>query len=508
MLTHNDTKAEPNSCSDHIAAIDLGSNSFHMVVAKISHGEIRVVDKFGEKVQLAAGLDENGEITPEAHIRAIECLKRFSQRIKSFDSASVQIVGTNALRAAKKKTDFLRDAERVTGHPIEIISGREEARLIYLGVAHTLADDKGNRLVIDIGGGSTELIIGERFEAKALESMHMGCVSFREKYFPGGELTEQGFNKAIKHASRELFSIKEQYKSLGWQHTVGASGSIKAILNALRHLGLAEETITLKALKELKGLMITLGHCEDLVKLGVKSERASIFAAGFSILYSCFKVLGIKEMEFTSGALREGLLYDILGRIQHEDVRERSLQSMQARYAIDVEHAERVEKTALHAYKQIASYWDIALPQCENLLRWASRVFEVGHSIAHAQYHRHGAYLVYHSDLPGFSRLTQLHLSVIVRTHRRKFSDEPFIGMSKQETQTLKRLCTIFRLAVALTAERNQAETDFTLRAQDECLSLSMGKGWFEANPLNTSILELEQDLLRKQGFLLLLAKD
>lgn len=507
MLTDSGNKQEQNTGSDHIAAIDLGSNSFHMVVAKISHGEIRVVDKLGEKVQLAAGLNEFGEITPAAQQRALDCLRRFQQRIDDFDSASVQIVGTNALRAAKKKTDFLREAKEITGHPIEIISGREEARLIYLGVAHTLADDEGNRLVIDIGGGSTELIIGERFETKALESLHMGCVSFRENYFPEGLITEQAINKAVKHASRELFSIKSRYRSLGWEHCVGASGSIKAVINALRHLGLAEEAITLKSLKELKLRLIQQGHSDKLLELGVKAERSSIFAAGFSVLYACFKVLGIKEMEFTSGALREGLLYDILGRIRHEDVRERSLQSMQSRYGIDVPHAERVEKTAIHAYKQLASNWNLGSEECENLLRWASKVFEVGLSIAHAQYHKHGAYLVYNSDLPGFSRLTQLHLSTIVRTHRRKFTDEPFDGMSKSEAKMLKRLCVIFRLAVALTAERSKPESEFTISVDEDCLTLDMGKGWLEQNPLNAAILELEQDLLRKQGYILLLSQ-
>lgn len=507
MLAHNDTKAATNSVSDHVAAVDLGSNSFHMVVAKISHGEIRVIDKLGEKVQLAAGLNANGEITPEAHQRAIDCLKRFSQRIQGLDKASVQIVGTNALRAAKKKTEFLREAELVTGYPIEIISGREEARLIYLGVAHTLADDIGKRLVIDIGGGSTEFIIGERFETKALESLHMGCVSFKERYFSDGSITEQAFNKAVKHASRELIGIKQQYKNIGWDGCVGASGSIKAILHALRFVGLTEDEISLKDLKTFKTQMLEVGHCDQLSELGVKTERSSIFPAGFAILYACFRVLGIETMAFTTGALREGLLYDILGRIKHEDVRERSLQSMQARYAVDVEHAERVEETAMYIYQQLASRWDVAFIDSENLLRWASRIFEVGLSIAHAQYHRHGAYLVYHADLPGFTRLTQLHLSVIVRTHRRKFSDEPFEGMSKQETETLKKLCVIFRLAVALTAARNQAVTDFSIVADDQCLTLSAERSWFKKNPLNASILEIEQDLLRRQGFILKIEK-
>jgi len=506
VLASTSSKKSVNELPEYIAAVDLGSNSFHMVVAKVSHGEIRVVDKLGEKVQLAAGLNRSGELTDEARQRALECLNRFAQRIQSFDSSAVQIVGTNALRAAKKKKEFLRDAEKICGHPIEIISGREEARLIYLGVAHTLADDRGNRLVIDIGGGSTELIIGERFETKALESLHIGCVSFRERYFPEGKLTSKAFDKAVKHASRELLSIKRQYKTLGWENCVGASGSVKAIVQSLNHLGYANDLIAYASLKKLKERMLKLGHTNFLDELGVKKERASIFPAGLAILLACFEVLKIGKMELTNGALREGLLYDIVGRIQHEDVRERSIQSMQSRYGVDVTHADNVEQTALHAYREVAKEWGIESAQNESLLRWASRTFEVGLSIAHAQYHRHGSYLVYYSDLPGFTRLTQLYLSVIVRTHRRKFTDEPFDGMTEKERIQLKKLCVIFRLAVVLTAARKIPETQFKLSANELQLTLDMGLDWPEDNPLNVANLELEKELLTKQNFELVIS--
>jgi exopolyphosphatase/guanosine-5'-triphosphate,3'-diphosphate pyrophosphatase len=284
--------------TEYIAAIDLGSNSFHMVVAKMVHGELKIVDKLGEKVQLGAGLNESGEITDEAKDRAIACLERFSQRIREFDADSVQIVGTNALRAAKKKKEFLRLAEKAIGYPIDIISGREEARLIYLGVAHTLADDFGNRLVIDIGGGSTELIIGERFENKALESLHMGCVSFRERYFPEGKLTSFAFNRAIRHASRELLNIKYQFSSVGWESSVGASGSIKAIFQTVEYLELKRENgnIDLSVLKKLKEKMIKLEHISGLDEFGIKKERIGIFPAGLAILYACFEVFKIKVL--------------------------------------------------------------------------------------------------------------------------------------------------------------------------------------------------------------------
>ena len=501
MLTETNAKITSNESPEYIAAVDMGSNSFHMVVAKISHGELRVIDKLGEKVQLAAGLNELGEFTEEAKTRAFECLSRFAQRIKGLDSSAVQIVATNALRAAKHKKDFLRKAETITGYPIEIISGREEARLIYLGVAHTLSDDYGNRLVIDIGGGSTELIIGERFETKALESLHMGCVSFREKYFKDGQLSEKNFSKAIKHASRELLGISKNYSQLGWQSCVGASGSVKAIINSLVYLGYAHENIELSDLYKLRPRMIKLEHTNFLEELGVKKDRANIFPAGLAILIACFEVLSIDKMSFTTGALREGLLYDLVGRIQHEDVRERTIQSMQMRYEIDKVHAQQVEETALYAYNLIADDWSIRSQKNENLLRWASRIFEVGLTIAHAQYHRHGAYLVYYSELPGFTRLSQLYLSVLVRSHRRKFSDEPFVALTEVEQTLLKKLSVIFRLANVLTVARKSSETRFSLKVDGKRLYLDMGKGWLKENPLNEANLELEKELLTKQGF-------
>ena len=492
---------------EYIAAVDLGSNSFHMLVAKTTHGEIRVVDKLGEKVQLGAGLTATGEFTEEAKQRAFDCLKRFAQRISGLDVSSVQIVGTNALRAAKRKRQFLREAKKIMGFPIEIISGREEARLIYLGVAHTLADDAGKRLVIDIGGGSTELIIGERFETNALESLHIGCVSFTDLYFSKGDLNANNFDAAVRHASRELLNIKHQYTDLGWENSVGASGSVKSIHNSLVYLELIKEHIDFESLKTLKKKMLKLKHIENLDELGVKKDRASIFPAGLAILYACFEILQIKQMALTAGALREGLLYDILGRIRHEDVRERSIVSMQSRYAIDVKHAKNVEDTALHAYSQIASAWNIDSLQNQNLLRWSSRIFEVGLSIAHAQYHRHGEYLVYHSDLPGFTRLTQMHLSVIVRTHRRKFSQMHFDDMSEKEAEKIKKLCVIFRLAVVLTAARKSAEKDFRIQVDGRKLTLDMGSGWHQKNPLNVASLEIEKEILMKQDFDLVFVK-
>jgi len=267
-------ESEPTEAPEHIAAIDLGSNSFQMVVAQLVHGELRILDRLGEKVQLGAGLNSDGELDEAAQQRALDCLSRFHQRIADLAAENVQIVGTNALRVAKNRKVFLRRAEEVMGFPIEIISGREEARLIYLGVSHSLADDAGKRLVIDIGGGSTELILGERFESQVLESLHMGCVSFRDKYFPNGKLTGKGFNKAVTQASRELLNVKHQYLKEGWNSCVGSSGSIKAIFQALAFMDIAHEEIDFSAMKTLRDRLLKLGDTAQLSELGVTASAA------------------------------------------------------------------------------------------------------------------------------------------------------------------------------------------------------------------------------------------
>ncbi len=491
--------------SASIAAIDLGSNSFHMVVARREHGEVRILDRYGEKVQLAAGLDEEGKLDKASQQRALECLGRFHQRIRDLDASAVQIVGTNALRAAKNRRQFLQQAQDLMGFPIEIISGREEARLIYLGVSHTLADDEGKRLVIDIGGGSTELIIGERFEPLMLESLHMGCVSFRERFFKDGRLGKKALQQAITEASRELLNIQSAYCKIGWANCVGASGSIKSIQQALQALGYEDGRITKERMQALRKHMQSLEKVDDLSALGIKKERLSIFPAGFAILYACIDILGIESMRYSAGALREGLLYDIVGRIQHEDVRERSLRAMQERYHVDQEHADRVAQTAHHAWQQVAEAWGLESAENERLLRWTSLVFEVGLAVSHSQYHKHGAYLLQYSDMPGFTRLVQAFLAALVRTHRRKFNMEGFAEFDTADQERLQRLSMLFRLSVILTASRKSAEVQFKLKVKGSRLQLKMGKGWLAAHPLTLANLQAEQSYLAKQGYELLL---
>jgi exopolyphosphatase/guanosine-5'-triphosphate,3'-diphosphate pyrophosphatase len=503
-VTAASTAENAVSAPEVLAAIDMGSNSFHMVVARLVHGEIRTLEKMGEKVQLGAGLDQYNRLTEDAQERALACLGRFAQRLKGMPPEAVQIVGTNALRVARNAHQFMARAEEVLGYPVEIIAGREEARLIYLGVSHTLSDDIGRRLVIDIGGGSTEFIIGQRFEPQELESLHMGCVSFRNRYFPDGKITKRQMDKAVTHAEQELLNIRQHYRSVGWQSAVGSSGSIKAIASILATLKITDGTITLAAMQELRKRLVDMGKTEKLGDLGVRSDRQSIFPAGFAILMGAFQSLGIRDMSFADGALREGLLYDIVGRIQHEDVRERTISALQERYHVDQEHGAAVEETAVAAWQQVADAWGLNTATDEEVLRWACRLHEIGLTISHSQYHKHGAYLLRYSDLPGFSQQFQRDLATLVRGHRRKFASAIFEGLDPEDIARLRYLCVLVRLAVLIQHPRNmEPPPAFMLTAHKDKLVLEFPSGWLDDRPLTLADLENERDYLAKQDFVL-----
>lgn len=497
-MTANSSATPP----ELLAAIDMGSNSFHMVVARLVHGEIRTLEKMGEKVQLGAGLDGHNHLTEEAQQRALACLSRFAQRLQGMPTEAVQVVGTNALRVARNTQEFMARAEEVLGYPVEIIAGREEARLIYLGVSHTLSDDSGRRLVIDIGGGSTEFIIGERFEPQDLESLHMGCVSFRNRYFRDGKVTRKQMDNAVTHAEQELLNIRQHFRNRGWQSAVGSSGSIKAIASVLASLKITDGTITLEAMIELRKRLVDMGKVEKLGDLGVRTDRQSIFPAGFAILMGAFRSLQIAEMTFADGALREGLLYDIAGRIQHEDVRERTIQALQERYHVDQDHGSAVEETAIAAWQQVADTWALNTPADEEVLRWACRLHEIGLTISHSQYHKHGAYLLRYSDLPGFSQQFQRDLATLVRGHRRKFSSTIFEGLDPEDIPRLRYLCVLVRLAVLLQHPRNHEQPpELRLYPSSDGLAVEFPSGWLDDRPLTLADLENERDYLAKQDF-------
>lgn len=481
-----------------LAAIDIGSNSFHMVVARHIAGELKPIDIMSDKVQLAAGLDDAGILSVEAQQRGIDCLKRFAERLKELPRSAIRAVATNALREANNRSDFILQANAVLGLPLEVISGYEEARLIYLGVAHTLADDAGRRLVIDIGGGSTECIIGERFESRLLESLQMGCVSFNEDFFPKGEISEKGFQKAKMAAMQELLSIRRNYRRMGWQSCVGSSGTAKAISQSCAELGFSDGRITAEALTQLKSYLMKFKHADDIGLTSIKPERKAVIAAGTAIMCAIFESLDIEVMDFSEGALREGVLYDMAGRLRHEDVRERTIGALMKRYHVDNKHAANVESSALILLAQVKEAWELNQDEFHDMLCWSARTLEIGLDISHNRYHRHSAYLLQHCDLPGFSHTEQLLLAFLARSHRRKLPKEELRLLPEEKQQPYLRLCILLRLAVILHRSRSKARTPFiTLQVEGQKLTLTFPRDWLNHHPLTLADLETEAEHLK-----------
>ena len=438
-----------------LAAIDMGSNSFHLAIARVDHGEVKKVASMSEKVQLAAGLDENKNLTEAAQQRGLACLARFVGRLSSVQAKRMRIVATNALRQAKNGHEFIQKAAEILPKPIEIIAGREEARLIYLGVSHTMANS-GRRLVIDIGGGSTELIIGEEFEPIHTECLQMGCVAFTKAYFSDGEINQKNFDKAVVAARKELSGIANTYKTAGWDTVVGSSGTIKACRQIIVNMGWsdAQENLTREGLEKLKEKLLKFKHISEVDFDGLKEDRRAVLPAGVAILYAVFDVLELNKLVYSDGALREGVMYDLLGRFQHEDIRDRSVQALMGRYNADPKQAERVVKTAQHLFDGVAKTLNLN-SEDSDLLRRAAYLHEIGLAISHAGYHRHGAYLLQHSDIAGFSQIDQNHLSHLVAHHRRKLRSDSRVDVMKVGGSKLVYLSLLLRLAVLLNHSRS-----------------------------------------------------
>ena len=482
-----------------IAALDLGSNSFHLVIAAVSQGEVKIRDAISEKVQLGAGIDAQKNISLEAQERALLCLERYSERLQGLPQSAVRVVGTNALRLANNSTEFLNKASKILGHDIDIIAGREEARLIYLGVSHTLADDEGERLVIDIGGGSTEFIIGSRFEAEMTESLHMGCVSYAKRFF-SKELSKRQFSKAVTAARQELMAIKKELVQLGWQNCVGASGTIRSIHKILSFQEACDDEICLEGLYQLRDKVLSFERLEDIEIEGLSEVRARILPSGLAILIAIFEALKIYDMRYSTGALREGVLYDLLGRIQHEDVRDRTVHALMQRYRVNVERSEAIKSTALALLKSLEKSFGKSVLEDETLaafLPWAALLHQVGLSVSHSQFQRHGSYLIRYSDLPGFSKKEQAFLAAIIKNHRRSFTMLKKSSVEDYQKDDFEVLSVCLRLAVLFHRGHSDPNIpNLQFSKSKDGYALDFQEGWLSDNPL------LHADLIHEQAYL------
>lgn len=501
-------RRSPPSGTEILGAVDLGSNSFHMVIARLSHGQLTVMDRLREPVRLAAGLDRRNRLDPSSQQRALECLARFGERLRNLHARRVRVVGTNTLRKARRSERFLRQARRVLGHPVEVISGIEEARLIYLGVSRSLPNVRGSQLVIDIGGGSTEVIRGRGAQPEDMESLYIGCVGLTAEYFPGGKLSERNFCAARQAARREFAPIRARFVRGHPARVAGASGTIRAAYDVLNSLGRARKGIGLRDLEYLIDRMIACKHIRDLQLPGLADDRAEVFPGGVAILVEAIAAFDVKRMVVADGALREGILHDMVGRLTHEDARVRTVRAMQARFRVDRRHADRVAGTAGRLWQLVARDWEIDSETARHLLIWAAKLHELGLDIAHAHHHHHAAYLLENADMPGFARDEQRVLACLVRAHRRRFSREQFATLPREWRTSALRLAALLRLAVLLHRSRGVgALPPIRLAARGRSIRLVLPAAWLRDNPLTRADLEQEREYLAAVGLNLTLVK-
>ncbi len=485
--------------SDLVAAVDLGSNSFRMLVAQVvktpSGTQLRPIDTLRESVRLAAGLTDSKLLGNDAYQRGISAIHRFGERIRGFDPSRVRAVATNTLRVAKNASNFVRDAEEALGFSIEVIAGVEEARLIYIGAAHEVSAVQGNRLVVDIGGGSTELIIGKGYEPKLMESLYIGCVSHSLRFFPKGNIDAHAFKEAELAARREIQVIAGAYLKSGWKQVIGSSGTARALADLIAennfncHVdeGLtmgrvngASGLITRDGLRAMKKHLLKYDHISQVELVGLRDDRRAVWPGGLAIMIAVFDELGIESMEVTDAALRVGVLYDLLGRSQHDDMRFVTVEQFMQRYAVDRDQAKRVGHYAAEFLAQLPKPDSESRSDNIALLQWAANLHEIGLSISHNGYHKHSAYIAGNADMPGFSKNDQARLAALLIGHTGKLGK-----LANNPSFKDWRMLFCLRLAQALCRGRSDANLPkVKVSEHDGSYLVSLSKDWAREHPL------------------------
>ena len=492
-VAHARPALTPLADGDLLAAVDLGSNSFHMVVARYVLGQIRVVDRLRETVRLAEGLDGRGGLRPAVRDRAFETLARFGQRLREVPPDRVRAVATHTVRQLSAPQSFLVPAETALGHAIEVIAGREEARLVYQGVAHAQPPKPGHRrLVMDIGGGSTECIIGTGLVALERESLQVGCVSTTRRFFADGRLTRRRWDEALVEVGAEFQQFASLYRALGWQEALGSSGTNKAVGEICAAMKLTKGAVTAEALPHVRDRLLAAGHVDRIDLPGLSEDRRPIIAGGLLVLEAAVEALGLERMLVCRAALREGVLHDLVGRISDNDPRDASVDAIMLRYGIDAGQAARVQATALRLFDQVAAPWRLTADD-RAMLGWAARLHELGLTIAHSQYQVHGAYILSHSDIAGFSQHEQRFLAALVRAHRRRVPKSVFDAVPDRLLAAARRTTALLRLAVLLhRAHEADPIPRLDARADGERLAITLDRAWLESRPLLAADLEGE----------------
>ena len=472
-----------------IAAVDLGSNSFRLQLGRVVDDQIYPLDSLREPVRLAAGLTADKYLDDAAQARAIVCLKRFGERLRGLPPGAVRAVGTNTLRVAKNAREFVPQFEAALGFPIEVVAGREEARLIYLGVAHSLPPSPETRLVVDIGGGSTEFIVGAGNQPHRLESLYMGCVSYSMRFFADGKLAKSAMKHAETAARIELETIKKQFSRKHWQQAVGSSGTARAIADIIEASGWSASGITRDGLDRLRQALLKAGDTAKLDLPGLKDDRIAVLPGGFAIMSAIFAELDVEHLALATGAMRQGILWDMIGRAHRRDMRELTVRQFMKRYHVDAGQAHRVERLALKLYEQLADGGKEQREYPMHMLSWAVRLQEIGLTVAHSGYHKHSSYIVANADMPGFSKMEQAQLSMLVLAHRGSLGKLQGLVKADYDWSLLISL----RLAALLHRSRSEVRLP-AIRAsrKKSTFTVEVDAKWLATNPLTAAELREE----------------
>lgn len=484
-----------NFSEEYYAAVDLGSNSFHMAIAQYDGKSFHVIGKLKEKVQLADGLSSENVLSQEAIERGLSCIKLFSERLNNIPKDQIKIVATFTLRQAKNAHVFIEQAEKILSVKIEILPGIEEARLIYNGVSHNHPDIE-RALVIDIGGGSTEIILGHKFKHTSLDSLPLGCVTYK-RFFPNNVINEHNFQRALLSASLELSPVESRYIRGHWDHCIGSSGSIEAIYNVIHGFGIEDTVIRLEHLEFLKTKLLEIGSIDNIRLEGLSNSRVSTFVTGLVILMALFESFQIDKMYISNASLREGILLELENELKGNDNRDQTVSSLSARFNIDIQYGQAIKRNAQTIFNNVADMWGIYDPHFKNLLDWSCLLHEIGLSISFSKMRFHSAHIIQYADMPGFSQQTKDSVAAIIKAQNKKIHlhdlDEKY-----EPKQGLLALVQILRLSILFNIKRNStdiSELKFNA-AHDNKLTISIPKKWEKKNKLLIFELEKEQAYL------------
>ena len=486
------------------AVIDLGSNSFHMLITRLLEDSVQVVDKVKRKVRLASGLNQDNKLNEAAIARGLECLSFFAERLQDIPVANIRIVATATLRIATNASDFLIKAEKILGQKVSLLTGEQEAQQIYLGAAHTSCSVE-HRLVIDIGGASTEIIVGNCFDAQLVNSLDIGCVTFKKQFFTDEKLSTSNFAQAINAATLQIMPLVASYQQIGWQAALGGSGTMQALAEIL-HAQHKPAIVTLDFLLSMQTKLLTFNHFDDIVIEGLASDRIPVFASGLAILIAIFDSFSVKNLQLSSGALREGLLYEMLPNMRQLSIRQRTVASLVERFHIDQQQAKRVSNQVHNLFDQLSFYTQLEKDNGYKLLTASCALLEVGLLLEYKHHQRHGAYIIKNADLPGFNQAERHLLATLVQLYKGDIHLPLLLEQTAVDKKSARFLLIILRLAVILCHRRKDDVLPcYQIKLVDKIFELSLPNSWLDAHPLILDELKQENKHLHKLGFTLII---